>query len=615
MRRRPWPDARDYCEAIVNPNSLSSTELRSGTLEMSSDGFPKVYAGTFSTTFHFETASGDVAFRCFKRGYDDLQRRYAAIGELLRYVRTDALCRTQYLPEAIIAAGAKWPAVIMEWVPGRALNAEIESRCDDPDAMLALAKNFRAVVRSLEALGIAHGDLQHGNILVSQGKLRLIDYDAMFLPAIADQPQAEYGHRNYQHPERRSAPFDSRLDRFSSIVIYTALIALSADRSLWTHFDNGDNLLFRAHDFTSNGQSELFRTLFANNAASGLAGVLLAACNKPIEQVPTLEQAIQAASGTIAASPPIPLHRASLRRAPEPEPVLPPREEARLPVEAPSEVASPQPPLQSPAAAVPGEVSSNRFARLAGLVALVTALAGLAIGFAIAAWRHGSPPPLALSQPRTVATTKPALGTVHPALRKPTAIAAALPTPATTAMAAATPTAAVTPRARRTAAVTPRARRTATVTPRARPTATVTRRATATPKATAVRTARVTPGKRGDYSRLQGAWQIDEANRLVGTIVWSGDAVVSDGGTLVLDTRKDSVADRSATPCERRTTLHAAIALGVARQIVRYRETNCAGSTSSGEIRVNRFSANAGSFSGSVWQGGVKLGNFTAIKQ
>lgn len=585
MRRQPWPDARDYCEAIVNPTSLSSTELRSGTLEMSSGGLPKVYAGTFSTTFHFETGSGDVAFRCFKRGYDDLQRRYAAIGELLRYVRTDALCRTQYLPEAIIAAGAKWPAVIMEWVPGRALNAEIESRCDDGNAMLALATNFREVVRSLEALGIAHGDLQHGNILVSQGKLRLIDYDAMFLPAIADQPQAEYGHRNYQHPERRSAPFDSRLDRFSSIVIYTALVALSADRSLWTHFDNGDNLLFRAHDFTSKGQSELFRTLLSNNAASGLADILLAACNKPIEQVPTLEQAIQAVSGTMAASPPIPFRSASLRRSPEPEPVLPPREEARLPVQTPSAVASPQPPLQSPAAAVRGQVSPNRFARSAGLVALVTALAGLAIGFAIAAWRHGSPPPLALSTPRTVAATKPARGTVHAALPQPTAITAATPTAAATAMAAATPTAAVTPRA------------------------------TATPNATAVPTARVTPIKRGDYSRLQGAWQIDEANRLVGTIVWSGDAVLSDGGTLVLDTRKDSVADRSATPCERRTTLHAAIALGVARQIVRYRETNCAGSTSSGEIRVNRFSADAGSFSGSVWQGGVKLGNFIASKQ
>jgi hypothetical protein len=49
----------------------------------------------------------------------------------------------------------------MGWIAGLALNAEIEARIDDADAMLALATNFRETVRSLEVLGVANGDLRH----------------------------------------------------------------------------------------------------------------------------------------------------------------------------------------------------------------------------------------------------------------------------------------------------------------------------------------------------------------------------------------------------------------------------------------------------------------------
>src|SRR6202011_258856 len=52
-----------------------------------------------------------------------------------------------------------------------------------------------------------------------------------------------------------------------------------------------------------------------------------------------------------------------------------------------------------------------------------------------------------------------------------------------------------------------------------------------------------------------GSWQVDEANVRVGTIVWAGEAVMSSGNTMVLDTYKQSVAGRSATKCERQTRL------------------------------------------------------------
>lgn len=125
----------------------------------------------------------------------------------------------------------------------------------------------------------------------------------------------------------------------------------------------------------------------------------------------------------------------------------------------------------------------------------------------------------------------------------------------------------------------------------------------------------VQPTSRINTRTLVGAWTIAEANDRVGTIVWAGNATATNGGTIVFDVRKASVAGRSATPCERQTFLHAEIAVGSGRQSVPYRETNCTGATSGGEIRVGDLGSDTGSFSGSMWQGDSKLGDFTASKR
>ncbi len=537
MNRPPWPTAAQYREAVADRDALGRADLRNGRLELGSGGVPKSYDGTFSTTFHFTTADGDVAFRCFKGG-DDPRRRYAAIAELLRYVRNDALCWTEFEPEAIRVDGTPWPAVIMEWIAGRSLDAEVAVIVADDgggDALMRLAMQFREVVRSLDALGIAHGDLQHGNILVADGRLRLIDYDAMYLPAIADLVPSEYGHRNYQHPQRRDAPFDRRLDRFSALVIYTALVALASDRSLWTRFHDGENLLFRAHDFTSNGRSDLFRDLLSNNATNGLADVLRAACALPASETPSLEEAIAASASTMSAhafvAPPKPRQRPS--RA-----VIPP--------------------LRVAAATTPAPTLRGRSLPL---VIFALGLIGLAIGVGAAAFHRGSVSQIATRvRPTFRATHVPNVAVV----------------PVTTAVPSETPT-----------SPAPKKK------PTSRPTPPPTRVAT---------------------SDMRGTWQIAEANVRVGTIVWTGAAFGVSGATYVLDARKTTIAGRSATLCERQTTLHAELAIGVARQTVPYRETNCTGATSYGELRVNDFGSDAGSFTGSVWQGGSKIGDFTASK-
>ena len=79
----------------------------------------------------------------------------------------------------------------------------------------------------LRAANIAHGDLQHGNVVVVGDQLRLLDYDGMFVPALANKQSNECGHRNYQLPKRSRWDYGPHLDHFSAWVIYVSLVAVA----------------------------------------------------------------------------------------------------------------------------------------------------------------------------------------------------------------------------------------------------------------------------------------------------------------------------------------------------------------------------------------------------
>jgi hypothetical protein len=179
-----------------------------------------------------------------------------------------------------------------------------------------------------------------------------------------------------------------------------------------------------------------------------------------------------------------------------------------------------------------------------------------------------------------------------------------------TAVAPATRT--VAPRPVRTAAPTvkptalPTAASITTIAPAPTPAAPVSPMPTATPAPAAAAAPAV--------STLQGSWQIDEANVQVGTIRWVGDAEPAPGNAIAFTVHKQSIAGRTASRCERQTELRAALSPGVTTQSAPYREVNCEGVVSTGEIRVSSFSGNSGSFTGSFWRNGTNLGAFTARK-
>jgi len=184
----------------------------------------------------------------------------------------------------------------MPWLDGQPLNRAVEARLSDPKQLANLERRFIDLVLELRTLGIAHGDLQHGNILVDRsGDLYLVDYDGMFVPALRGMVASESGDPNYQHP-RRTSQFDAELDRFAAIVIVVALRALAAEPRLWRTYNTDDNLLFRRTDFADPNRSPLFRDLATLSATREIADRLRLTCQGDYVHVPLLEDALDGAS-------------------------------------------------------------------------------------------------------------------------------------------------------------------------------------------------------------------------------------------------------------------------------------------------------------------------------
>ncbi|MBK6781756.1 MAG: hypothetical protein IPG75_19785 [Gemmatimonadetes bacterium] len=176
----------------------------------------------------------------------------------------------------------------MDWVEGHTLDAYVRSDAGTSASFLALADRWSAVIRELEESSIAHGDLQHGNILVSGGELKLVDYDGMFVPALRGLRSIELGHRSYQHPRRSETDFDERLDRFASLSIHLSLVAMAENPKLRDRCTD-QHLLFERTDYLNPTSSEVFREVLGlSKLTAEIARALQTACLGSVGDTPRL---------------------------------------------------------------------------------------------------------------------------------------------------------------------------------------------------------------------------------------------------------------------------------------------------------------------------------------
>ncbi len=304
-----WPGITDFSEAIQSPSlCFAGTELEAATVAVNQRGMPLVFSGAFACVYSVSTQGQTFAVRCFTREVKDQQTRYNELSNYLSNVLPPSFVHFQYLEEGIRFKGSWYPMVKMEWVEGEVLSGFVDSRLGEPDTLRRIAAQWRGgPTASLRGLRIAHNDLQHGNVMVqSDGRIRLVDYDGMFLPKFSGERSPELGHKNYQHPERSAEDYGEHIDNFPSLVVYLSLLAVASDPNLW-QFYNEDNLIFTKNDYADTGKSEIFNRLKKSSDATvaKLAESLEECCGLPVDQVPDLETILQNIPQSTASSPPV----------------------------------------------------------------------------------------------------------------------------------------------------------------------------------------------------------------------------------------------------------------------------------------------------------------------
>jgi len=296
-----WPNAQEYTASVSNPRlNFLDPEIRLATPELTNLQIPRPRSGTYAVVYHLQGPQSDFAIRCFLKDFADQQERYAAISQTLKEQTLKAsgypfTVTFEFLSQGIQVNRKWYPVLKMAWVKGEQLNRYIESNLRNPNKLIALANQLKEIIDAMQQRQIAHCDLQNGNILVSNDRLFLIDYDGMYVPQLFGRGSHEQGHPNFQHPLRSGQHFGPTTDNFSAWVIYFSLIALSLDPALWQASgakDNPDQLLFKRKDFDQPNSSSTLRLLAShpNPTIQGLGILFQSMLFYDVDRVPSLDQ-------------------------------------------------------------------------------------------------------------------------------------------------------------------------------------------------------------------------------------------------------------------------------------------------------------------------------------
>lgn len=189
--------------------------------------------------------------KCYTKTNEGQERRLQAVAAYLNGQHFSALSRVEFRPQELYIyddreKGVYWPVWLTEWAEGMTLRNWLASTCaaKDREALARMAQRFAGLGTELLVQEWAHGDLKPENIIVtSGGELRLIDYDSVFIPALAGESAPELGTPGFQHPLRDVRFYNRHLDDYAIALMTVALQAL-AEFPEWYDPRDDDRLLF-----------------------------------------------------------------------------------------------------------------------------------------------------------------------------------------------------------------------------------------------------------------------------------------------------------------------------------------------------------------------------------
>ncbi len=241
---------------------------KNGTFERDARGRLIAYAGGFSVVFPYKTANGEKwAFRCWHLDIKNSKKRYETISDAIKKAKLSFLCEFQYIDKGINVEGNIYPTTRMRWIDGITIKDYICQNRNSKDLLIALADNFLKMIQALHSQSLAHGDLQHGNILVDKShRLYLVDYDSFYCPELKGEADIVTGLADYQHPARISNKYVSeKLDYFSELIIYLSILAIAEAPTLVDKYKvtDADRLLFSKEDFVDIKKSVIYKDIYS----------------------------------------------------------------------------------------------------------------------------------------------------------------------------------------------------------------------------------------------------------------------------------------------------------------------------------------------------------------
>jgi hypothetical protein len=294
-----FPTIGEYNQTIISKNGRCLRELNEATFVPVRTSPIKIFAfgsGANAVVFKVNYHNRTYGLRCFLNNDSDRVFRAKSIAKYLENINASWKIEYRFLENEIVVNGKSHPLIQMNWTSGKDLNTWITNNLNNNGSLGLLQKKIIELSESLESNNIGHGDIQCGNLLVEETgsviEIKLIDYDGMYIPSLSHLNAIENGRAEFQHPSRKLTDFKPTIDRFSFIVILTALELLKYDKSLWRSplqngFNSLDNIIFSNKDFRNPNSSELLRRArnLNSNSVNFYIDQLISAINSDLTSV------------------------------------------------------------------------------------------------------------------------------------------------------------------------------------------------------------------------------------------------------------------------------------------------------------------------------------------
>lgn len=313
-----WPIATDFQSVMQNMQGAKNLNFKTDYLqntypEPGAMGLPYMDSGNFAVVFlrNDNNSAKKYGIRCpTMEPLPDQEERYAALDTQMQSIGAGQglsfLISFLYHQEEIFYDKVWYPAIEMEWVQGASpLNVFVEDHLNEPDILHNIAMQFKISIDVMQMYEIAHGDIQHGNVLIDQnGVLKYVDYDDFFIAsAMRGKGMHSFGEgmAHYQHPERTATHFETYVDLFPAIVVYLSIGAIATDPGLFKKYNSDENLIFKKSDFQNPGKTAIWNDLKKNpsDVVLHLTEEFQGVCRLPIDKTPSLNEVLKRIGGSL----------------------------------------------------------------------------------------------------------------------------------------------------------------------------------------------------------------------------------------------------------------------------------------------------------------------------